>query len=115
MDNNLDSAKIARRNAVDQMIYRNLNLPPRLGESERALWDAFMVNRAQKLYYVALAADNQLQRELVRVYGAKRVGEMRYAYVHTDPELIAAREAFHVEMEAYLAACVEQRTYATRY
>lgn len=111
----LDSAKTARRNAVEQMIYRNLDLPVRLGPSERALWAAFMMNRAQKLYYVALAADNQFQRELVRVYGAKQVHELRYASAHTDPELIAAREVFHIEMEAYLAACVESRTYAARY
>lgn len=46
-----------------------------------------------KLYYQALRADDAYQRELVRVYGAAKVGDARYQGKHTDPQLIAARAA----------------------
>jgi len=39
---------------------------------------------------VALAADAEFSRELVRVYGASRSGDMRYATTHNDPELVQA-------------------------
>lgn len=55
-------------------------------------------------YYAAAAADSNYHAHLVRVYGEKAAGTMRYATnKHTDAELVAAGEAKVAADKAHLA------------
>lgn len=63
-----------------------------------------MTPNAEAAYYAAIAADDNYQAELVRVYGS-RAGDMRYqSSKHDDPALIKAREAKLKADEVWRAA-----------
>lgn len=53
------------------------------------------------LYYAAQRADAAYQRELERVYGKRRAGDMRYRK-HSDSGVLAAREKKIVADMRYL-------------
>jgi hypothetical protein len=50
--------------------------------------------KAHRAYDLAKRADERFQRELVRVYGSKRAGDMRYRGGYTDARLRAAERQF---------------------
>ena len=53
------------------------------------------------LYYEAIKADNAYHDALVSVYG-ERAGDMRYLTAsHKHPQVIKAREAFLLAMDAW--------------
>lgn len=65
------------------------------------------MNKINELRLAAYAADDAYQTELVRVYGAKLAGQMRYCgSQHTDAALIAARTAKHEADAAWHAVAI---------
>lgn len=55
------------------------------------------------------AADDNYQRELVRVYGEKKAGDARYQSTHADPDVQAAANAFRTASEVWRSAVAEAR------
>lgn len=68
-----------------------------------------------KLRLAAYAADEAYSAELVRVYGKKNAGQMRYCgSQHTDAALIAARAAKHEADAAWHSASHDEQLRRTR-
>ena len=71
-----------------------------------------MTKKIDELYAIAQRADDEFQTAVIRQFGKRNAGLMRYASAKHNPETASASERYHIAANEAVQAMMEHRTSA---